>query len=568
MTETLDPPVLTQPLVRRSVDSHTHSSPSLPPELLADAARRLGWLALIYMGGTFVGHFGRRAALALTGASPSGLQLSDMFALAAIALGAGVYFALRSQRLSASRVLDLGLLFQVAGAFGIAVTELSANPLPTMNTLLAYFPAECVWIVLFPVVVPNTPNKVLVASLLAASMGPVALGLLAVVSGAVIPSLFVVAAFYLTSNYVCAVVAYLVARVVHRFSMRLRDLREIGSYELVERIGEGGMGEVWRARHRLLARPAAIKLIRSDLLGSSQRMRDAIVRRFEREAKDTAMLGSTHTIDVYDFGTTEDGDFYYVMELLDGVSLERFVQLYGPMEPTRVVYVLQQVCHSLGEAHSRGLVHRDIKPANILICRLGPDDDFVKVLDFGLVKHVEAAGAMLTMEGVTAGTPAYMAPEVALGRPGIDGRADIYALGCVAYYLLTGQPVFSADSDVATALAHVKDEPVRPSLRSEFQISPALEAVILESLAKEPGSRPASADVFSERLAVAVPEDAWTPRKAQAWWELHRMQLAQPAPDTAAVDGSSEQTAKVKHRRRCWPRLDRKPLTHVSVAGQ
>src|SRR5262249_31419619 len=152
--------------------------------------------------------------------------------------------------------------------------------------------------------------------------------------------------------------------------------------------------------------------------------------------------------------------------------------------------------------------------------------------------------------------------------PGIDGRADLYGLGCVAYYLLTGQPVFSADSDVATALAHVKDEPVRPSLRSEFQISPALEAVILESLAKEPGSRPASADVFSERLAVAIPEDAWTPRKAHAWWELHRMKLAPPAPDTAAVDGGSEQSAKVKHRRRCWPRLDRKPLTNVSVAGQ
>jgi serine/threonine-protein kinase len=540
----------------------------LPPELLADARRRLGWLALIYIGGTFVGHFGRRAALALTGSSPSGLELSDMFAVAAIALGAGVYVTLRSRRLSASRVLDLGLFFQIAGAFGIAATELSANPLPTMNTLLAYFPAECVWIVLFPVVVPNTPNKVLIASLLAASMGPVALGLLAVVSGGAVPSPFVVAAFYLTSNYLCAVVAYLVARVVHRFSMRLRDLREIGSYELVERIGEGGMGEVWRAKHRLLARPAAIKLIRSDLLGSSQRTRDAIVRRFEREAKDTAMLGSTHTIDVYDFGTTEDGDFYYVMELLDGVSLERFVQLYGPMEPARVVYVLQQVCHSLGEAHSRGLVHRDIKPANIFICRLGPDDDFVKVLDFGLVKHVEAAGAMLTMEGVTAGTPAYMAPEVALGRPGIDGRADIYALGCVAYYLLTGQPVFSADSDVATALAHVKDEPVRPSVRSEFQISPALEAAILESLAKEPDSRPASADVFSERLAVTAPEDAWTPRKAQTWWELHRMKLAQPAPDTAAVDGGSAQTAKVEHRRRCWPRFDRKPLTHVSVAGR
>jgi serine/threonine-protein kinase len=292
------------------------------------------------------------------------------------------------------------------------------------------------------------------------------------------------------------------------------------------------------------------------------------MRRFEREARDTAMLGSTHTIDVYDFGVTEDGEFYYVMELLDGVSLERFVQLYGSMEPGRLVYALRQVCHSLGEAHSRGLVHRDIKPANIFICRLGPDDDFVKVLDFGLVKHIEATGAMLTMEGVTAGTPAYMAPEVALGRPGVDGRADIYALGCVAYYLLTGQPVFSADSDVATALAHVKDEPVRPSVRSEFDIPPALEMLILDSLAKDPAARPASAELFSERLATAVPNDAWTVKQAHAWWELHRMDVTLTAADPGAAAAANEDAAAAAHGRRCWPRLDRKPLTKASLLGQ
>jgi eukaryotic-like serine/threonine-protein kinase len=568
MTETLDPPVLTQHRVRRSVDSSSHSSPSLPPELLADAARRLGWLALIYVGATIVGHFGRRAALTLTGASAFGFQLTDVFALAAMALGVGVYLALRSQRLSSNRVLDLGLFFQVAGAFGIAATELSANPLPSINILFAYFPAECVWIVLFPLVVPNTPNKVLVASLLAASMGPAAFALLAAVTGVAIPSPLAVAAFYLTSSYLCAVVAYLVARIVHRFSMRLKDLREIGSYELVERIGEGGMGEVWRAKHRLLARPAAIKLIRSDLLGSSQRTRDAIVRRFEREAKDTAMLGSTHTIDVYDFGTTEDGDFYYVMELLDGIGLDRFVQLYGPMEPARVVYVLQQVCHSLGEAHAQGLVHRDVKPANIFLCRLGPDDDFVKVLDFGLVKHFEASrGAMLTMEGVTAGTPAYMAPEVALGRPDVDGRADLYAVGCVAYYLLTGEPVFSGDSDVATALAHVKDEPVPPSARSEFAVPPALETLILDLLAKDPTARPASAELVSERLNAALPLEVWTAKNAHAWWELNRMNVTRMADDSAAVRGSEDAAAR-PDARRCWPCLDRKPLTHASVIGQ
>src|SRR6267142_6653265 len=170
MTEILEPPRPTEQRVRRAVDSSPRSSPSVPPELLADAARRLGWLALIYVGATMVGHFGRRAAITLTGASAFGFQLSDMFALAAIAMGIAVYFATRSQQLSSNRVLDVGLFFQVAGAFGIAVTELSARSLPTIDTLFAYVPAECVWIVLFPLVVPNTPRKVLVASLLAASM--------------------------------------------------------------------------------------------------------------------------------------------------------------------------------------------------------------------------------------------------------------------------------------------------------------------------------------------------------------------------------------------------------------
>jgi serine/threonine protein kinase len=213
---------------------------------------------------------------------------------------------------------------------------------------------------------------------------------------------------------------------------KLRLAREVGSYEMLGLLGEGGMGQVWRARHRLLARPAAIKLIRTELLGSNAGLANDTVRRFEREAQETAQLGSVHTIDVYDFGITEDGDFYYVMELLNGISLERYVKQFGPMPPGRVVYLLHQVCHSLSEAHDRGLIHRDIKPANIFMCRLGPDDDFVKVLDFGLVKHFGEyeEGTMPTIEELTAGTPAFMAPEIALNDPRIDGRADIYALGC------------------------------------------------------------------------------------------------------------------------------------------
>jgi serine/threonine-protein kinase len=537
------------------VARHT-SSYTLPPEVMMEAARRLGWLALVYCGAVAFGHFGRRALLVWNGSAGLRLQTSDAFGLAAIALGLAVFWLSRSGVLSARRLLDVGLVFQVAGALGIAATEISSGLPRMIDAPFPLLPAECVWIVVFPLVVPNTPHRVFVSALLAASMGPAVLGVAVTTAGVHIGDANVVAIYYLTSNYLCAVVAYVVARIVHRYGMRLRHLREIGSYELLEPLGQGGMGEVWRAKHRLLARPAAIKLIRCDLLGSDERSREAMVHRFEREARETATLGSTHTIDVYDFGITEDGDFYYVMELLDGISLEQFVQVHGPMEPARIVYLLRQVCHSLGEAHGRGLVHRDIKPANILMCRLGPDDDFVKVLDFGLVRHFDAsAESMMTMDGITAGTPAYMAPEIALGRSDIDGRADLYSLACVAYYLLTGEPVFSAETAVATALAHVKDAPTPPGLRSEFEIPPALETLVLDCLAKDPATRPATAELLAERLASVVPSTAWTPQMARGWWDLHRMDTVR----TGAAAGAAQHATTGGERLRCWPRLDRTP---------
>ena len=369
-------------------------------------------------------------------------RLQDVFSLIAVAMGTAVYVVSRRHALPPKQLLNLGLAFQVAGAFGIAINEFWEGFPHQFTSAITFIPAECVWIVAFPLIVPNTPRKVLVSSLLAASTAPVALAISAAVTGRPVDRPLAIAVYFLSANYLCAGVAYFVSRIVFRFHTRLHHARKMGSYELVELIGRGGMGEVWRATHRLLARPAAIKLIRADVLGSNPRSREAIVRRFEREAQDTATLDSPHTIAVYDFGITEAGDFYYVMELLTGLSLERFVRDFGPIEPARVVNVLRQVCHSLSEAHGRGLIHRDIKPANIFLCRLGQDDDFVKVLDFGLVKHLDAAnpGTRLSMEGQTAGTPAYMAPEIALGSADVDARSDIYSLGCVASLHADGTP--------------------------------------------------------------------------------------------------------------------------------
>ena len=532
-------PLASRNIAAQVVTPDRDISVSLPPDVIAEGVRRLGWLALAYAIGTVTGPFTRLALSAMAGTvHASDFGVPDLFALGAVSMGLAVFAAVRRRTLSSKRLLDLGLVFQVVGALGIAVREFW-HGLPPLASGAFFVPAECVWLVAYPLLVPNKPAKVLVAALAGASMGPLALAISGVAHGTASGSAFAAAAYFLTSSYPSAILAYMVGRVVHRFNLQLKNVREIGSYALLEQIGAGGMGEVWRAQHRLLARPAAIKLIRSRAFGASLRPHEPLARRFEREARDTAALRSIHTVDVYDFGVTEEGDFYYAMELLDGLNLERLVKTFGPVDPGRTVYLLRQVCHSLGEAHARGLVHRDIKPANIMVCRLGPDDDFVKVLDFGLVKH--AAGgptvSMLSTEGTSFGTPSYMAPEIALGRPDVDGRTDIYSLGCVAYYLLTGRPVFSGDTPVATAVAHVRNAPIPLSLASEFEIPGTLDALVMECLAKDPIARPDSAAIVSERLAATVAADAWTLDDAHVWWDRHQPLARSPV---RTVDASVE----------------------------
>lgn len=285
------------------------------------------------------------------------------------------------------------------------------------------------------------------------------------------------------------------------------------------------MGEVWRAKHRLLARPAAIKLIRPDLTGNGRPgVSDEAQQRFEREAQVIARLRSPHTVNLFDFGIADDGGFYYVMELLEGLDAERLVRRFGPIPAERAIHLLRQVCHSLSEAESYGLVHRDIKPANIFLCRYGEDYDFVKVLDFGIVKATSDTadtGVVLTREMAVHGTPAFIAPEQALGGADLDGRADIYATGCVAYWLLTGQLVFTAESPMALLLHHARTPPAPPSTRSEVPIPAALDALVLSCLAKNPAERPQSARELSRRLAAVEGAGAWTEERAREWWATH-----------------------------------------------
>jgi serine/threonine-protein kinase len=299
------------------------------------------------------------------------------------------------------------------------------------------------------------------------------------------------------------------------------------------------MGEVWRASHRMLARPAAIKLIRRDALARDPAMAATAVDRFEREAQVIASLQSPHTVALYDFGVTDDGSLFYVMELLEGVNLDTLVKKFGPLPPERVVYLLRQACASLAEAHHRGLVHRDIKPANIYLCQRGMEHDVVKVLDFGIVKKVIAEDGpearTLTRANDVAGTPDYMAPEIAMGTGSVDGRADIYALGCVAFWLLTGRPVFEEKTAMAAIIAHVQRQPIPPSTATEFDVPAALDHIILDCLAKNPEARPATADALSTRLAAISFARPWTEQSAFRWWDAYR-------PSSAPLDASAATT--------------------------
>ena len=302
----------------------------------------------------------------------------------------------------------------------------------------------------------------------------------------------------------------------------------VGSYSLIEQLGSGGMGEVWLARHQLLARPAAVKIVREAATGAGEDAH-ALRLRFTREAQATAELQSPHTVQLFDFGVTDTGSFYYVMERLRGMDLQRMVERYGPLPPERAVFLLKQACLSLSEAHALGLVHRDIKPANLFICRLGPQYDFLKVLDFGVVsRQARESTASITVTGMVLGTPAFLAPELVSGDGPFDGRADIYALGCVAFWLLTGRPPFEAGDAMSMLMHHSNTTPLPPSTMSEESIPADVDALVLECLSKAPSLRPANADVLWERLSKLSVADRWEPRHARVWWELHDPELTRP----------------------------------------
>lgn len=371
-------------------------------------------------------------------------------------------------------------------------------------------------IILFPLLVPLPSRTAVFVSTMCASTMPIGLAVLGA-SGRIAPR---PSDFWasLVTGAVAVGIATVAARTIHRASTQVAAARMVGSYELVERLGQGGMGEVWKARHLFLARPAAVKLILPEQLQGPAEQRDAALQRFTREAQVTAGLRSNHTVQLFDFGVGADGACYYAMELLDGLNAEHFIYRFGPIPPRRAVHWLQQACHSLGEAHASGMLHRDIKPANLYVCRYGRDADVVKVLDFGLSRPAAAQGDHgLTAPGTILGTPGYMAPEQVFGLA-TEPRTDLYALGCVGYWLMAGAKPFEAESAGDLMRRHALDPPPSLSGRSAHPIPARLEAVIMACLAKDPAERPKDADALSDELGASLDEAPWSPREAQTWW--------------------------------------------------
>jgi eukaryotic-like serine/threonine-protein kinase len=391
-------------------------------------------------------------------------------------------------------------------------------------------------IVMVPLLIPTPPNWILVASILCVMTVPLGTIVAYATNGRPEVDLARSLPFALISPTIAVCIAYFGATLVYETGVYEERIRRAGKYKIMKQLGEGGMGVVYEAMHERLLRPAAIKYINPDQLQGRFGSPQIAMDRFEREAEVLAQLRSPHTVELYDYDLDDQGRLYYVMELLEGWDLGTLVLQFGAVPAARAAHFLAQLCRSLGEAHDFGMVHRDVKPANVMACRYGRDLDFVKVLDFGLMtlrnEEVEpgpgnpwwdAYGpdfkSQLTQGHLVMGTPDFMSPEQVERRP-LDGRSDLYAVGCVGYWLLTGKMLFEGGTPREKMRRHVEEAPPRPSANTEQAVPSAFEALLLQCLAKRPEDRPGNADRLALDLLASVTE-VWDPERTRTWWKEH-----------------------------------------------
>ncbi|HXK20673.1 MAG TPA: serine/threonine-protein kinase [Polyangiaceae bacterium] len=505
-------------LVRGSSSGLRSTLFGLSQELLSRTRERLRLLARLTLFGAVLSlafHASRLAGAPLLAVECVGLGGP----LLVLGSSLTVLLLLAMERPGPRSPLVLGLIFEVTLGYVTGIQAMLEESLQHGTVPLLTWAVPVV--IAFPLIVPCPPR----ASLLVAAIT----GTGAFVGVALASEwgfLHATPSTYLDIAYgpvLGAVIAYFGSGVVHGLSRDYTNAKRAGSYRFKRRLGAGGMGEVWLAEHELLARPAAIKLLRPSDGDANSPVSLEAQQRFRREARATAQLRSPYTVEIYDYGVTEDGALFYAMELLNGHDLETLVTRFGPLPAERVVHILLQATCSLAEAHAHGVLHRDVKPANIYLCWQGLVPDFVKVLDFGLAKVNEtalhAAGVKLTQAETLMGTPAFMSPEQITKTQELTPASDIYSLACVAYWLLSGQLPFSATNALGMMVQHVTATPALVSAVAPGPIPAELELLVHDCLAKQPSDRPKSMEIVYERLSRVRLTQAWTHARALEWWQ-------------------------------------------------
>lgn len=526
-------------------DTHVGSNPVVPIAIDSAAAKTeesrelfqarlslFSGLVFLISGGFYaVYFFGTLRGGPLFDLSNVPVGNPNQYHLYATLVAGGLWVATRPQWQASFRLLGwldvtssffMCTLFAVM-ALGIAEAHLLLEQDPVHGLFVGLL--ACSYVLLArAIAVPSTPRRTLAVSSLA--MTPMAAAGVYLLPGTQVPGIDLSMAVLDILTWCVAAVAMTTvsSRVIFGLRAEIRKVRRLGQYTLEEKLGEGGMGIVYRASHAMLRRPTAIKMLSPEKTGEEN------IRRFEREVQLTASLSHPSTVVIFDYGRTPLGIFYYAMEYLDGLNLEQLVKHDGPQPPARVVHILHQVCGALAEAHGVGLIHRDVKPANIILSERGGMPDVAKVVDFGLVKPFEttstSASLAVTSANVLIGTPLYMAPEAISGGFPVDGRSDLYALGAVGYSLLTGTPVFQAKNVVEVLAQHLQTAPEPPSARIDG-IPPDLEQVVLRCLAKRPGDRYDDASSLQHALGRCAQHLPWATDLALQWWTEFKVARAQ-----------------------------------------